>query len=159
MILSWEDLPTLLTVCFSGAVETSYVAYVPEPEFGADISTGLAGQGPNMLKCYNAFKKLADEECDLIVGTSFGYMDVMQNLSLVYPASTKWLHISGYKTSPTMSTGFARMYQTRYLAGVIAGGQMALESNPTCIAYVAAFDFIAEVDLAWHSTWHGHGMT
>ena len=31
------------------------------------------------------------------------------------------------------------MYQTRYLSGIVAGGQLALDENPSCVAYMAAF--------------------
>ena len=130
---------------YSGAIVTSYKQYIPEPPFGANVNAGTASMDANTKKCYDAFKAFADEGCGLIIGTSFGYMDVMLNLSLSYPSNIKWLHISGYKTSSTLSTGFARMYQTRYLAGLVAGGQLALEPTPTCIAYVAAFSYIAEV--------------
>ena len=45
------------------------------------------------------------------------------------------MHCSGYKTAPNMSNYFGRIYQARYLTGLVAGSMT--QSN--VIGYVAAF--------------------
>jgi len=84
------------------------------------------------------FQKHADAGCELVVGCSWEHGPAMLQLAPQYN-TTKWLHISGQQATKTVSTGFARMYQARYLSGVVAGGQLALDANPSCVAYMAAF--------------------
>ena len=70
----------------------------------------------------------------VIYANSFGFMDPMVNVAKKYP-DVYFNHCSGYKTAPNMSTYFGRMYQPRYLSGIVAG--KATKSNN--IGYVAAY--------------------
>ncbi|MGK0465927.1 BMP family ABC transporter substrate-binding protein [Clostridium sp.] len=70
----------------------------------------------------------------VIIGTSFGFMDGMVASAAKHP-EVKFLHASGYEKSENMSNYFGRMYQARYLSGIVAG--MKTKSNS--IGYVAAF--------------------
>ena len=47
----------------------------------------------------------------------------------------KYLHASGYKTSENMSNYFGRIYQARYLSGIVAG----MKTKTNKIGYVAAY--------------------
>ncbi|MGC7846239.1 BMP family ABC transporter substrate-binding protein [Desulforudis sp. 1088] len=78
--------------------------------------------------------QLAEEGCKVIFTTSFGFMDPTINVAAKYP-DVVFMHCSGYKTAPNVGTYFGRMYQARYLTGLIAG--KATKSN--LIGYVAAF--------------------
>lgn len=97
--------------------ETNYIESVPEGAESTRIITSLAQKGYN-----------------LIFTTSFGYMDPTLEVAAKYPDIT-FMHCSGYKTSDNMGTYFGRMYQPRYLAGVVAGKMT--ESN--ILGYAAAF--------------------
>jgi basic membrane protein A len=77
---------------------------------------------------------VTEERCDLIAAASFGFMDGMVECAAAHPG-TKMLHISGYKTLDNLSTGFIRIYQARFLSGIVAG---MMTTNNT-IGYVAAF--------------------
>jgi len=69
----------------------------------------------------------------VIFTTSFGYMDPTINVAQKYPDVT-FVHCSGYKTADNVGAYFGRMYQARYLSGLVAG--QATESN--IIGYVGA---------------------
>jgi basic membrane protein A len=69
----------------------------------------------------------------LIFATSFGYMDFVQDVAKKYP-DTIFMHVSGYKRADNVGTLFGRMYQPRYLSGLVAG-KMSKSGN---IGYVAA---------------------
>lgn len=98
-------------------VETTYLESVPE--------------GPDAER---AFLNLARKGYDVIIGTSFGFMDSMEKVAKGFPG-TVFMHCSGYKTGPNMTAYFGRMYQARYLTGMVAGGVTTKNE----IGYVAAF--------------------
>lgn len=104
----------------------------------------------------------------VIYANSFGFMDPMLNVAKRHP-DVYFNHCSGYKTAPNMSTYFGRMYQPRYLSGLVAG--KATKSN--LIGYVAAYPIPevirginaftlgvkkvnpkAKVKVVWIYTWH-----
>lgn len=75
------------------------------------------------------------EGCNIIFGTSYGYMDTMESLAAEYP-DVYFSHGTGYKSNETnFNNYFGRIYQARYLAGIAAG--LKTESNK--IGYVAAY--------------------
>jgi basic membrane protein A len=83
--------------------------------------------------------KTAIEECiedgaNIIFGTSWGYMDTMEEMANEYP-DVIFSHCSGYKSNgKNFNNYFGRIYQARFLAGVAAG--MKTQSNK--IGFVAA---------------------
>lgn len=70
----------------------------------------------------------------LIFATSFGFMDPTLKVAKDYP-NVKFMHCSGFKTAENMDNYFGRMYQARYLTGMVAG----LMTKSNIIGYVAAF--------------------
>ncbi len=60
-------------------------------------------------------------------------MDPMVECSKQFPSEKKFIHVSGYKTTDNLNTAFARIYEGRFLTGVLAG---LVESK---LGYVAAF--------------------
>ena len=72
---------------------------------------------------------------DLIYTTSFGYMDPTETAAGEYP-DVYFEHCSGYKTAANMANYFGRMYQARYLTGIVAG-RMVPDGGQ--IGFVAAF--------------------
>jgi basic membrane protein A len=77
---------------------------------------------------------MARKDFDIIIATSFGYMDPMLKVAKQFP-KTVFLHCSGFKTAENMGNFFGRMYQARYLSGMVAG----LMTKSNTIGYVAAF--------------------
>ncbi len=81
-----------------------------------------------------AIEECIEEGADIIFGTSWGYMDTMEQLAAEYP-EVIFSHGSGYKNNGTnMNNYFGRIYQARYLAGVAAG----LKTQSDMIGFVAA---------------------
>ncbi|MBQ7972944.1 MAG: BMP family ABC transporter substrate-binding protein [Lachnospiraceae bacterium] len=78
--------------------------------------------------------KFAEEGCKVIVANSFEFGDSMIRAASEYP-EIYFLHATGVGEDKNLSTYFGRMYQIRYLSGIVAGLQT--ESNE--IGYVAAF--------------------
>ncbi len=80
---------------------------------------------------------MIDNGASIIVGTSFGYMDALEELSAEHPEVT-FLHFSGNKMNDTnFANYFGAMEEPRYLSGIIAG--MQTKSNK--IGYVAAYPY------------------
>jgi basic membrane protein A and related proteins len=140
-----------------------------EREFGDDVETAFienVEEGPDSERVIRDF---AQRGFDLIITTSFGFMDPTIEVAQEFP-ETWFVHVSGYKTADNVSTVFGRIYQPRYLSGLVAGS--ATESN--IIGYVAAFPIPevirginafalgvrevnpqAEVRVVWTNTWYG----
>ena len=75
-----------------------------------------------------------EEKCDVVLTTSFGYMDDTIKAGERYP-KTIFMHCSGFKNRPNVGTYFAELYQMYYLNGLMAG---ALTKSGK-IGYVGAF--------------------
>lgn len=132
-------------------VKTTFVENVAEGPDTERVLTDMARKGYN-----------------LIFTTSFGYMDSTLKVAKMFP-KTVFMHCSGYKTAKNMGNYFGRMYQARYLSGMVAGAMT--KSNK--IGYVAAFPIPevirginaftlgvqsqnpkAQVRVVWTKTWY-----
>ncbi len=132
-------------------VETTYVEAVPEGPDSERVVTKMAREGAN-----------------LILTTSFGYMDPTLNVAKEFP-DVKFMHCSGFKRADNVGTYFGRMYQARYLSGLVAGsmtkanklGYVAAFPIPEVIRGINAFTLgvqkvnpDAEVRVVWTKTWY-----
>ena len=82
----------------------------------------------------NAMNECIEEGCNIIFATSWGYMDTCEALAAEYP-NVFFSHATGYKSNETnFNHYFGRIYQARYLSGIVAG--MKTETNK--IGYVSA---------------------
>lgn len=82
----------------------------------------------------NAMNECIEEGCNIIFATSWGYMDTCEALAAEYP-NVFFSHATGYKSNGTnFNHYFGRIYQARYLSGIVAG--MKTETNK--IGYVSA---------------------
>ena len=85
--------------------------------------------------CYNVIKELIQKEgCEIIIAISFGFGDDMKRAAAEFP-QVYFLHASGTGKGTNLSSFFGRMYQARYLAGIVAG----METTTGELGYVAAF--------------------
>lgn len=145
-----HDLGRQAVAAMSG-VTTSYVESVPE---GADAE--------------RIIRNMAAKGYKIIFTTSYGYMDPTLKVAGEFP-DTVFMHCSGYKTAPNMGAYFGRMYQARYLTGMVAGSM----TKSNILGYVAAFPIPevirginafalgaqkvnpkAEVRVVWTKTWY-----
>lgn len=83
--------------------------------------------------CAEAVTKLAENNAEMIILSSYGYPAEVRDIIAQYP-DISFYGISSDYYADNMSSYFGRMYQARYLTGIIAG--MITETNS--IGYVAA---------------------
>lgn len=83
---------------------------------------------------------LVREGCEIIIANSFEFGMGMEYASDKYP-EIYFFHATGIGERKNLSSYFGRMYQIRYLTGIVAG----LQTESNHIGYVAAFP-IAEVN-------------
>lgn len=83
-----------------------------------------------------SIKECIDEGCNVIFTTSWGYMETTAAMAEEYP-DIYFSHGTGYMSNgKNFNNYFGRIYQARYLSGIVAG--MNTKSN--LIGYVAAQD-------------------
>ena len=136
-------------------VHVAYIENVPE---GADSE--------------QVFRALSRKGFDLILGTSYGFMDPMETVAAEYP-DIMYVHISGIKSNGTnFGNLFGAMEVMKYLAGMLAGARAQMDGNPK-LGYMATFPIPEELrlgnaialgmrrtcpectmDVRWISTWH-----
>ena len=132
-------------------VSTSYVEAVAEGPDSERVMLNMARKG-----------------FDVIFATSFGYMDPMLKVAKQFPDGS-FMHCSGFKTADNMGNYFGRMYQARYLSGMVAGamtksntlGYVAAFPIPEVIRGINAFSLGAQamnpdvtVRVVWTKTWY-----
>lgn len=84
--------------------------------------------------------QMIEQGCQIIVATSFGFGEAMQEAAQEHP-DVCFFHATGVVGGDNLTTYFGRMYQIRYLCGVVAG----LQTQTNEIGYAAAFPY-AEVN-------------
>ena len=70
--------------------------------------------------CERVLREFINDGCEIIVGTSFDYLDYMLALADEYPDVT-FINGSGYETKDNLSVYIAKLEQGRYLTGILAG--------------------------------------
>jgi len=123
---------------------------------------------PEGAEAVAVFDKLARDGYNLIMGTTFGYMDPMLEVAAKYP-NVCFQHASGYKTADNMGNYFGAMEEARYLSGIAAAkasasgklGYVAAFPIPEVLRGINAFTLGARsvnpdatVQVAWTSTWY-----
>lgn len=114
--------------------------------------------------CYDAAADLADQGCNIVFANSFGHEDYMIQAAQEYPDVT-FCHATGTKAStqnlPNFHNFFVRVYEARYVSGVVAGmklNQMIKDGKITedqaKIGYVGAYPY-AEVVSGFTSFYLG----
>jgi basic membrane protein A and related proteins len=102
-------------------VHTAYIESVSEGAEAEQVLRTLGRKGFN-----------------LVIGTSFGYMDAMEAAAREFPRTT-FVHISGHKSNGrNFGSLFGAMESMKYLAGMIAGARAAADKQ-TKLGYIAPF--------------------
>lgn len=84
-------------------------------------------------QCEMAIRELTSAGCEMLVLSSYGYAKEAHHIAEEYPDTVFYVNSSEYHAE-NMTSYFVKMYQARYLAGIIAG--MMTKANQ--IGYVAA---------------------
>ncbi|RMF83195.1 MAG: BMP family ABC transporter substrate-binding protein [Nitrospinota bacterium] len=110
----------------------------------------------------------AQKGYQVIFTTSFGFMDPTLEVARDFPKIV-FEHCSGYKRAQNVGTYFGRMYQARYLSGLVAGkmtrsnilGYVAAHPIPEVIRGINAFtrgvrevNPRAVVKVVWTGSWY-----
>jgi basic membrane protein A len=139
-------------------VPNTHVAYIENVPEGADSE--------------QVFRALSRKGFDLILGTSYGFMDPMETVANEYP-DIMYVHISGIKSNNTnFGNLFGAMEVMKYLGGMLAGARAQQDGNPK-LGYMATFPIPEELrlgnaialgmrktcpectmDVRWINTWH-----
>jgi len=139
-----------------------------EEQLGDQVETVTVPDVPEGPDAEKAIRDVVNQGADVVFTTSFGYMDPTLTVAEENP-DVIFEHCSGFKTADNMSTYFGRIYQPRYLSGIVAGNMTEANS----IGYVAAFPIPevvrginaftlgvrevnpeAEVRVVWTNTWY-----
>ena len=81
-----------------------------------------------------ALQECVDEGCNVIFATSWGYMEPAAQMAEAYP-DVYFSHGTGYMSNgKNFNNYFGRIYQARYLSGLVAG----MNTSTNKIGYVAA---------------------
>ncbi|PIE55591.1 MAG: BMP family ABC transporter substrate-binding protein [Dethiosulfovibrio peptidovorans] len=138
------------------------------PELSKSVIVENVPEGPDAAR---VIETLIRKGCNVIFGNSFGYMDFMVDEAKRHP-DVYFMHCSGYKTAPNMGTYFGRMYQPRFLSGIVAGsmtksnvlGYVAAQPIPEVIRGINAFTLGArsvnpkvKVKVIWLFSWFDPG--
>lgn len=86
--------------------------------------------------CERVMREYINDGCEIIVGTSFDYVDYMLSLAEEYPDVT-FINGSGYETAKNMSVYIAKLEQGRYMTGLLAGKMTKVNK----IGYVSSIPF------------------
>lgn len=95
-----------------------YAQYVPEGE-----------------KCMLKIEEFINLGCRIIIANSVIFSDAVTKMSEKYP-DIYFFHATGLNYSKNMTSYFGRIYQMRYLSGIVAG----LQTETNEIGYVAAMN-------------------
>ncbi len=95
---------------------------------------------PEDETCIPVIEELIAEKCKIIICNSFGYGEWELQVAKAHP-EVYFFHATGVEETTNMATYFGRIYQMRYLSGIVAG----LQTKTNKIGYVAAMP-ISEVN-------------
>ncbi|MCR4743313.1 MAG: BMP family ABC transporter substrate-binding protein [Treponema sp.] len=128
----------------------------------------------NSLSCDEAIRKLIEKlKCNVIFTTSYGFIDSTKKMALEYPDVIFYHCSSSISNTNNLGSYFGKIYQSRYLAGMVAGlhtksnqiGYVAAFPIPECIRGINAFTLGAQavnpqvqVKVRWSNTWYNPSL-
>lgn len=95
---------------------------------------------PQDSRCKETMEELISDGCAMIICNSFEFGEWVEQMAEKYP-EVYFLHATGVAEGENLASYFGRMYQMRYLSGMVAG----LQTESNAIGYVAALP-ISEVN-------------
>ena len=137
-----------------------------EEKFG--VETLIVENVPETSDCAAKIRDLIDQGCNVIFSTSYGFLPYTQEVAEEFP-DVYFFHCSGFETSENMASYFGRIYQMRYLSGIVAGlrtetdkiGYVAAMPIAECVRGLDAFSLgvasvnpEATVEVKWTNTWY-----
>lgn len=106
-----------------------------EKELGEKVKTIYKESVEETVPAVEAeIRNMVDQGATIIFTTSFGFMEGTKKAAAEFPHVT-FFHCSGYEKAENMSNYFGRIYEARYLTGIVAG----MKTKANKIGYVGAF--------------------
>ncbi|PIE32340.1 BMP family ABC transporter substrate-binding protein [candidate division KSB3 bacterium] len=136
-----------------------------EEELGIETAYTESVFGPDIERVIRGY---AQKGYDMIFTTSFEYMDPTIEVAGDFP-DLVFEHCSGFKTAENVGNYFGRIYQARYLTGLVAGkmtktnvlGYVAAHPIPEVIRGINSFtkgvrevNPDAVVKVVWSGSWY-----
>ncbi len=136
-----------------------------EKELGVETAYTESVFGPDIERVIRGY---AQKGYDMIFTTSFEYMDPTLEVAADFP-DIVFEHCSGFKTAENAGNYFGRIYQARYLTGLVAGkmttsnvlGYVAAHPIPEVIRGINSFtkgvreaNPEAVVKVVWTGSWY-----
>lgn len=90
--------------------------------------------------CERVLEEVVEQGAKIVIANSFGFGPYVMAVAKKHP-EVKFFHATGVENDQNVSNYFGRIYQMRYLSGLVAGAMTKTGE----IGYVAAFD-ISEVN-------------
>ncbi len=102
------------------------------------VSTAFVESVAEGAEAEQVIRGLARKGFDLVVATSFGYMDAVEAAARAFP-KTRFVHISGHKSNgQNFGNLFGAMESMKFLAGMIAGAR-AKADGQSKLGYIAPY--------------------
>nr|WP_067286404.1 BMP family ABC transporter substrate-binding protein [Marinobacterium profundum] len=105
-----------------------------EEQLGDQVTSTYVENVAEGADSERVIRQLAKSGNELIFTTSFGYMNPTLKVAKQFP-KVAFEHATGYKRSANVGTYMGRIYESRYLTGVIAGKM----TKSNVVGYVGSF--------------------
>jgi basic membrane protein A len=155
-----------------GWSQAHYEGLVYVEENVPNVHTAYIENVPEGSESEQVFRSLSRKGFDLILGTSFGYMDPMEIVAEEFP-DIMYIHLTGIKSNQeNFGNLMGAMENMKYMAGMLAGARAKMDGNPK-LGYMATFPIPEEIrlgnaialgmkktcpectmDVRWINTWH-----
>lgn len=135
------------------------------------VTTVVAESVPKGKASENAIEDMVRQGCDIVFTTSFGHLEPTMAVAKRHPDKV-FMQCSGFRTAANVGNYYGRMYQARYLTGMVAGamtrtgviGWVGAFPSPDVLRGLNAFTIgaravnpNAEVHVVWTRTWNDPG--
>ena len=132
------------------------------------VETVVSESVPEDQTVESVMNDMIDQGCNIIFANSYNYMQYVEKVAKDNP-DVKFMHFSGNILGDNYGNYFGRMYQPRYLSGIVAGmttknnkiGYVAAYPTPEVIRGINAFTLgvrsanpEANVYVMWTNTWY-----
>lgn len=120
--------------CMDGSWGQSHYEGMEKSAKELNLNVQYRENVPQDERCETIIEELIEEGCEIIICNSFNYSEWMLEMADKHP-EIYFFHATGIEERKNLSTYFGRIYQMRYLSGIVAG----LQTETNEIGYVAAF--------------------
>jgi len=122
---------------------------------------------PETVECEQTIRSMIDQGCNVIFATSYGYQDYVSKVAKEFP-KVQFFQATGSATAANLSEYNGRLYQARFLAGLVAGkrtktnkvGYVAAMGIPEVVRGINAYALgvktanpKATVEVKWTNSW------